>query len=414
MNNPQYPNNPNGSGEGPSSWEQPTGGPQHRSGPHYPGAQPDPFAQTQFNQPGYASQPTAFNPTAFTPAYGPPPVGPPPPGAPGAGLTPGGFGPQGPAGAPPKKRKTGLIVGLIIGAVVLVIALVVTLIVVLTRGGAGASPQSAVQTYLDALAAKDSQRVLSVVRTPPSDKLVNDEVLGKQQDSAPITDITVFEPTSNLGSNATVKATYRFGERNADVDFRLAKSGDGWIIEQGVLEVDVSNTRVPGLTLFGQDVSEDTKVYVFPGPLEWGAESPYLTAIADDDFSLGGDLVTYTSLEVGLSDEGQQAVEGAVDEYLDYCAGSVEQFASDDRPGCKQLLTAIAEDGSVRWTKPTDLSKLTYRPDYENPLEISVLGSVEWKVTYTPRRRSGTSEGTQESSLYGTVDLSKDPPTYES
>ncbi|MGV9825506.1 hypothetical protein [Gordonia sp. NPDC003429] len=374
------------------------------------------------NTPGEPYQPTQVAPTAGQ--YGVPVQAPYGQGHPHAGQAPyPGYGQQpqaawGPGGGapptPPKKSNRALFLWLTGGALVLVVLLVIALVVVLTRDkGPGSSPNGAVQTYLDGLANSDAKKVLGVVRTPPSEKLLTDDILRKQQEIAKITAITVSEPTNNFGSSATVKATYKFGDRNADVDYRLTKSDGKWTVDNGVLSVDVSNIKVPKLTLFGVDISNDTKVYVFPGPLLWGSGNPNFTATTDDDkeFPLGGDYYVSSSVKADLSTQGKSAVNKAVDAYLANCATSTSDDASTDRPGCGQDLYRTAVPGSVRWTKPTDLSDLRYSIGYDDPNKVDVLGQVNWSATYASPS-SGPSVATDSDFMNGSVDLSQNPPTY--
>ena len=341
----------------------------------------------------------------------------------GYGQQPGaGWGAQpamGGGGVPPqrpkqKNKRLFLLLGIGGGALVLIVALVVTLIVVFTGdSGPGGSPKAAVQTYLEGLSSGDAKKALSVVRTPPSEKLLTDEVLKKQQATAKISDLNVREPSTSLSSMATVKATYKFGDRNADIDFMLKKSDGKWTVDNGTIPIDVDDTRVPQLTAFGVDVSKDSKVYVFPGPVEWGSANPNFSVKADNsgDFPLGPTYASYNSLKVELSDQGTKAVATALDTYFTNCAGSTQADASKDKPGCSQSLYQSVVPGSVRWTKPTDINELRLSPDYETPTSVKVYGSVEWPATYMSTS-SGPGSYTDSDYLSGSVDLAAAQPTF--
>lgn len=328
---------------------------------------------------------------------------------------------MGGGGVPPqqskqKNKRLFLLLGIGGGVLVVIIALVVTLIVVFTGdSGPGGSPKAAVQTYLEGLSNGDAKKALSVVRTPPSDKLLTDEVLKKQQAIAKISDINVREPSTSLSSMATVKATYKFGDRNADVDFMLKKSDGKWTVDNGTIPIDVDDTRVPQLTAFGVDVSKDSKVYVFPGPVEWGSSNPNFTVKADQssEFPLGPTYASYNSLKVELSDRGTKAVATALDTYFTNCAGSTQADASKDKPGCSQSLYQSVVPGSVRWTKPNDITQLRLSPDYETPTSVKVYGSVEWPATYMSTS-SGPGSYTDSDFISGTVDLAASEPTFTS
>lgn len=407
--------------------------------------QPDPhqqqWAQTQINQSGGQQMPGApFSDAAYSGGqqypsntgdlWSAPQVQQGPGGyGPGVGPQHPGFGPSGPQpfgaagstgwtgpGAPPQKSNKGLFIGVGIGAAVLVIVLVVALIAVFAGGDdATDSPEAAVQTYLDALAAGDAKKALSVSVTPASDVLLTDENLKKQRELAPITNITVRKPDNTLGSMATVNATYKHGDKNVDEDIRVRKSGDVWRVDNGALAITLSSTgRAPGLSLFGHDVSADTKVYVFPGPLVWGSSNANIS-VADSrkEFPLGPEDYYYPSLQTSLSPTGKQVVNAALDTYFTNCATSTQAKASDDRPGCSQSTYRSAVPGSVRWTKPTDVSALTTRFDYDDASKVKVSGTVYWGLSYTSTY-AGPQTDTDSEYLSGTVDLSQSTPTFTS
>ena len=67
--------------------------------------------------------------------------------------------------------------------------------------------------------------------------------------------------------------------------------------------------------------------------------------------------------------------------------------------------------GSVRWTKPTDISQLRISQDYDKPTSVKLYGSVEWTATFTSTS-SGPGKDTDTDFLSGTVDLSSAEPTF--
>ncbi|MFW0790568.1 hypothetical protein [Gordonia sp. CPCC 205333] len=331
-------------------------------------------------------------------------------------------GPQGPAASawgsggaqPPKKSNKGLFIGLGIGGALLVIVLVISLIVVFAGGDdESGSPEAAVETYLNALASGDAKKALSVSVTPASDKLLTDEIVKKQREIAPITEITVRKPDNSVGSLAMVNATYKHGDKNVDEDIQVRKSGDAWRVAKGALDITLnSSSKAPGLSLFGVDVSDDTKVYAFPGPLVWGSSNANIT-VSDTrkEFPLGPEDYFYPSLETTLSSKGKQVVNTALDTYFTNCATSKQFKASTDRPGCGQYTYRSAVPGSVRWTKPTDLSELTFRFDYDDANKVKVSGSVSWTFAYTSTYEGAQTDDTSEY-LNGTVDLTASTPTF--
>uniref|UniRef100_UPI003D93B623 hypothetical protein n=1 Tax=Gordonia sp. B7-2 TaxID=3420932 RepID=UPI003D93B623 len=325
-----------------------------------------------------------------------------------------GFGP--PAGPPPPPKSNKKMLGLIIGgvaALVVVVLVVVTLVLVLGGGEDKAgSAKEAVSTYLHALADGDAEKALSVVKTPPTTTLLTNEVLKRQQDIAKITDIKVFDSNGGL-----VKATYKFGTKNADVDILVSKSGGEWQLTNGALEINTTYLRIPQPTLFGVDVSNDSKVYVFPGPLVWGSKNQYIAVSnpASGDFPLGPEgyvSISSTEVKATLSESGKTAVSNAVNTYLTNCAGSRQMDASIDKPGCEQESYSSAKPGTVRWTKPTDLSRLDASLGYDNDLKVRVSGIVEWGLTYVPTYDDAPRNTTSSDYMSGKVDLTQNPPTY--
>lgn len=394
---------PHGPGSGPAG-----GGPEWQ-----PYSEPTIAGQPQFGQPNGNFQPgspqyaqpgqgEAYQPYQQYPAQ------------PGQWPGPGGTGPT-----PPRSRKP-LIIGLVGGAAVIVVVLVVTLVVTLGGGGSASDPDAAVKTYLQALSDGDAEKALSVMKTPPSDLLLNDEILKKQQDIAKISDIKVVD-TTKAGDMATVQATYTYGDRKADETFMLHETGDSWRLDDGAVAVELSSSvAVPQLTAFGVPVDQEAKIYFFPGPMEWGSADKNFTIVDSKakDFPMSAQgYYSASQLTTDLSATGRRAVESAITSYLDNCALSKQADASADKPGCEQNAYAYdAEPGSATWTAPTDLSKLEYRVAYDNPEEVSVNGEVPWSVTYrttaTSYRPAENKSKQDTDFLYGDVDLSVDPPTF--
>jgi hypothetical protein len=322
--------------------------------------------------------------------------------------------------APPPKSRRPLIIGLVIAAVVVVVVLVVTLVLTLGGGGAGSEPDEAVESYLTALSDGDAGQALDLMKSPASELLLTDEILKQQQDIAKISDISIVD-VDKVGEMATVQATYQFGDRKADESFVLHKTGDSWRLDDGVVAVDVSTlNRVPALTAFGVPVDAEAKVYVFPGPVQWGSADQNFTVTHanEKDFPVAGSSYgSYPDLTAELSGSGENAVNSAVKTYLDDCALSVQVDASEDKTQCGQQTFAYnAEPGSAKWTAPAQLPSFDHRLGYDNPDEVSVDGEINWSVTYrtlpSGSRPAETKTETVEDYLYGTVDLAENPPVF--
>ncbi|MHA3701642.1 Rv0361 family membrane protein [Jatrophihabitans sp. YIM 134969] len=381
------------------------------------------------DQPGYGGQPSYSDqsvpygagpqqtnydaPTAGYDQQGsftPPPPG--PAGGYGAYGPPAGTGPYG--SPPPKKKRTGLVIGLIAGGLVVVIALVIGLVAILAGGGG--KPSETVQAYLQALSDGDAAKALEQGEKPPDTTFATSDALKAQQEIAKITDIDVSEGYSGSRS-ARVSATYKFGDKQADESFTLTKIGGKWKLDDVVYPIDLTGLDdVPGLTLMGIDAGDKNKAYVFPGPLVWGSSNEYLsvTESEPDDFTLSpaDGSFSFSTLETGLSDAGEKAVAEAVTTFIDDCA----KEKSLTPEGCPQReYDYEAVDGTATWKAPGDLSALEYRTS--SPVtEVYVSGTLTWSVSYTAEdydgKRTTKTANNVDGSLYGTVDLTQDPPVY--
>lgn len=405
-----YGQQPGAYGQQPGAYGQQPG--QQPTGEYaQPGQQPG----QGYGQPAYEPAASGWNaPPADGNAYAPPADGnayAPPPG--GYGPPPNPYGAGGPT-TPPKKSRTGLVIGLIAAGLVVVIGIVVG-VVFLVSGGGG-DPKETVQAYLQALADGNAAKALDQGEKPSDTTFVTDKALDAQRKIATISSISVDKALTS-GNRARVSATYKFGDKQADESFSLTKIAGDWKLDDTVYPISVSGLDdVPGLTLLGIDATGKDKVYVFPGPLTWGSSNQYFTVKDKDasDFALSpfDGSFSFTTLETDLSDKGQEAVAKAVTDYLATCAAS-KDLEPDNCPQAEYDYEGVA--GSATWTPPNDLSSLTYQTG--SPVtKVYVDGDLTWSVTYTVQDFNGaTSQKTDnavDGSLYGTVDLSGDKPTF--
>jgi hypothetical protein len=310
--------------------------------------------------------------------------------------------------------------GLVAAAVLVVVALVVTLVLTLGGEGSGSEPDKAVESYLTALSDGNAGQALDLMESPASELLLTDDILKQQQAIAKISDVSIVD-VDRAGKMATVQATYQFGDRKADESFVLHKTGDSWRLDDGVVVVDIGTlNRVPALTAFGVPVDGEAKVYLFPGPVQWGSADKDFTVVHADekDFPVAGTgYAAFPDLTAELSGTGQNAVDSAVKSYLDDCALSVQVDAETDKPQCGQRTYAYnAEPGSAKWTAPAQMPALDYRLGYDNPDEVSVDGQIKWSVTYRTlpagSRPAETKTEIVSDNLYGSVDLAVNPPVF--
>ncbi|GAA1459496.1 hypothetical protein GCM10009619_21100 [Williamsia maris] len=310
-------------------------------------------------------------------------------------------------------------IGPIIAGIV-VILVIATTVSLLVLSDDDSDPSDTVTAYLQALSDGDAKKALSTIDEPGNTKLLTDDILKRQQAKAKIGDIKVVR-SMTTSERAIVKATYNFGQRNADVDFRLTETDGDWKVEQGAIEIDLSSGSIEKNkpTLFGVDVSGDSKAYVFPGPLEWGTSNKYIAATDGkaDDWPVGPYSSYYPQLDFDISKDGNKAASIAVTAYLQYCAQSTQTDASVDKPGCEQEVFAFdALPGTVTWSDPRtmELSSLKLRySGYTDSDAIAVSGSVPWQATYRSNRSPAPVTRSATDYLSGDVDLSKDPPQFQ-
>jgi hypothetical protein len=291
--------------------------------------------------------------------------------------------------------------------------------------GGGSTKKTAgdtVKTYLNDLAHGDAKGALAQGAPPPSTTFANAAILKQQLAKAKISGIKIGN-TQTAEDEAHVQATYQFGTRSADVTFVATKTDGKWKLTQTTIPIDLSLLdNIPQPTLFGTPVANLSKAYVFPGPLTWASKNPYVT-ITDrdaDEFALSPFDVaaSFTQLSVSLNDNGKQAATEAVSKAFATCATSRKLIP----PGCPQRELGIGTDGlpldgTVRWTAPTDLSGLTFG-SFTSDSKVDVTGTTFWKATFKSEdfgsdKVTTVTDANVRANVFGTVDLSASPPTFE-
>lgn len=394
-----------------------------------------------FNRP-YGGPPRPQNPAPVPPAphpgnggFGGPPPGPPNPFGSGGQFQPaqpGGY-PPGPSGPPPpgyatpqspkSRRKLVAIIG---GAVIAVVA-VVAGVITFTGGGSAAdttTASGAVRAYLEALAAGDAEKALSFSAAEPDDKtFLTDEVLKKQLEKAPISDIQVIGETGR-----SVHVLVKFGDTETDEEITVNQGADGaWKLEHGAYALDFhkdadggGNALLDTVTIFGKPLPASGRAFLFPGAVEVGNSNPNIT------FKLGTeahllDVFKYGSFEknadwkIDVSEEGIKGANAALDAFLAECAKSTTL----DTPNCpnsfndKYISYDIPPDARAQWTAPTNTDEVTLTPDGATG-RAKVNGPVKFKLTsQSSVRQWQYDDFTKTAYVYGTVDLTKTPPTYQ-
>ncbi|WP_124712643.1 hypothetical protein [Mycolicibacterium nivoides] len=374
---------------GPASGAPPSGAPPF-SGGGYP------------NPPGNAPFP------AVAPAFGPP-----------------SFEPPSYAGTPPKNRRK--LFGMIAGAVVLVVAVVVGIIVVVGQSSTDATTASgAVEGYLKALAKGDADKALSFgINEPPDKTYLTDEVLKKQIEKMPITDIKI------LGEDSTsVHVLANFGDEAVDQEIPVKQAGDGtYKVEYPTYALNFEKEKAKGSTalldsfsIFGKQLPSSGIAYLFPGAIEVSTSNPNITLkYRRDSYLQSGASYKQpeenADYELEVSDEGKEAADKAILDAMTECAKSTSLAP----PNCPMDATRAAyglTDGTARWTAPTNTDKVTLRM----PTQVfgeglsghaEVSGAVDMKLSaQSTEPMFNINDETVRVSMGGYVDLTKNPPTY--
>ncbi|OHV05764.1 DUF4878 domain-containing protein [Mycobacterium talmoniae] len=314
---------------------------------------------------------------------------------------------------PPRNRKPLIIWGSVGGAVLLVIIVVIS-VVAFSGGSDSGTAGEVVKAYLEALAKGDADKALSYSTDQPASKeLLTDEILQKQIDKWPITDIKILGDDATYGYGR-VHVSAKFGDQTSDETISVKKSNKKWRLEHAAIKLDtsrssVNNEAMKTLTAFGKSLSE-SPVYVFPGWVDLGSENPNLTVnvkkpLLLNDLGLSGEA--YLDIDFAVSDKGNKAISSAIMTALQKCTAS-NQLSPPDCP--QRVYKYELVDGTAAWGTP-DISGLKLEASGYD-LQARINGQIVFPLT--ARTRSGdTWNGTVTQPIYGKADLSKDPPTVD-
>lgn len=305
-----------------------------------------------------------------------------------------------------------MVIGLVIAAVVTVLAVLAAVTVVITRsdsggsGGGGESAQAAVVAYLEALARGDAATALSYGKSQPvSTELLTDEILGRQIAKWPITDIRVLDTTDN-SVVSQVHVTAKFGNEVSEAKLLVEKHG-GWKLSNAFIKVDktqIGQKDAETLTVFGEPV--DQPRYVFPGWVDVGSSSPYLSVTSKpmmlQELATGASVM---SMSFKLSDSGEQAIRTAITDSFALCTNS----NLIRPPGCPVRIGAPNYvDGTATWgpIEGAETFKIIPLP---SAMTASVIGTLT--ATITVQHTNGmTPTNTLTVPVSGTADLTTSPP----
>ncbi|QRY48254.1 DUF4878 domain-containing protein [Mycolicibacterium boenickei] len=369
----------------------------------------------------------------------PAPSGPPPfsgggyPNAPGNAPFPGGgpaFGSpsfQPPSYRAPAKNRRKLF-GIIAGAVVVVVAVVVGIVVFVGDSGSDATTASgAVKGYLKALAKGDAEKALSFgINEPPDKTFLTDEVLKKQIEKMPITDVRIVGEDGN-----TVHVLANFGDQALDEEIPVKQSSDGLFkVEYPTYSLNFGKDKSKGssavlesVSIFGTPLPASGIAYLFPGAIEVTSANPYIDLkYRRDAYLLSGtsykEPEERADFELNVSEEGTKAADKAILDAMTECAKSNSLAPPNCPQGGAYFSRSLLVDGTARWTPPTNTDKVKLRMGAQvlgDGLDghADVSGAVDFQLSAqgTDPSFSVTNENVR-IELRGYVDLTKNPPTY--
>lgn len=408
-NGPNY-NGPNPGG-GRSSDEEETAIHQTTppAAPGWPPQTPPPLSQPPAGQPqtpawGQPAAPQTGGWGQSPSGWGQPPAPP---------TAPGGYGAQ-PFVTPPKKNKVPLIIAAI---VVVLVVLGGGIYYVYDSFGSGDSSGSSsasevVKGYLEALSNGNADTALSFSNDQPASKeFLSSDVLKKQIAEWPISDIRILNEDKTMESigRADVHVAAKFGDKNSDATIHVKKEGGKWQLAHAAVKLDLSslsssnNAADKTMTVFGKEVSEESAIYVFPGFLELGSTSPYVTVTNSKPLLLdaieGYSASAYLQPKFALNDSGTKTIAKLLDAAYGSCSSS--RSLVPPAPCPVKISDRELVDGTVTWSQP-DMSAVKIGDLDEYRMEVRISGEVHYEVS-GQGRRGGTTRGTVTSYVTGTT-----------
>lgn len=355
----------------------------------------------------------------------PAPFTPPPPGPHWAGPLQAGFAPPPPTA---RSRKALLVTVGATLAVLLVVGIVVAIVSFSgggsdrTAGGGASTAGDAVKGYLEALSQGDANAALAFGSDQPASKdFLTDEILEQQIAKWPITNIRILSANETAGFGQ-VHVAVNFGDQTSDQTLMVKKGDDGWKLAAGAVKLNLKGSMPttdpvtgrpvppPPITLFGKPASNMSTVYVFPGWLDLGSASKYLTVSAARPVLLDGLVIQGAAMPTGvqfqLSEAGSEAAEQAVAAAVTACA----QSTALSPPGCpNHMPNPTLVDGTARWEPPADLGDIQYTFTAFD-MTVRTTAMTQWTLTATDTSGQ-TVQGKPMVALMGQIDMAQDPLT---
>jgi hypothetical protein len=299
----------------------------------------------------------------------------------------------------------------------LVAAIVAVVIVVHLPRGVHGTAGDAVMGYLQALARGDANKALSYsTDKPASMELLTDDILKRQIDKWPITDIQILDDSSADGGIgfAQVHVSAKFGDQTSIVTMSVTLNGRDWKLDHAVIKIETQNAganinqSLRTVTVFGKPANGT--LCVFPGWVDTGSSNPNLSVTAKpmllDHLATYGGAAFGTDVQVELSDDGNNAILAAVSNALAQC----QKSSSLHPPGCPvEVMDPTLVDGTVVWGL-ADISKV--KIDMFDEYRMQAMFSGEITIPLSGQvRTGGTKIGTVSAYVAGTADMTQWPPT---
>lgn len=289
----------------------------------------------------------------------------------------------------------------------LVLLLVVVIALVASRGGddagtasgGGSGPaktdtqDAVVKSYLQAIAAGDAKKALSLVaQKPATTDFLTDGVLEESAKAGKITQINVPKVQSEYSS--IVNASYSVGDESVSETFYVSKTADGYAVKEVGNDLDLSRLRANTLPLLinGKQVETD-KVVLFPGVYTVTSGTPNVAYGETGKLTVkgGSDYVSTIDLQPTLTPAGEKAFTAAVRQSTLSCLKKKELSPTNCPNQAGSSQSYKIDKATIAWKlKDSDaFANLKPRLDYDNPALASVYPSLQMEITASCSSPSG-------------------------
>lgn len=317
------------------------------------------------------------------------------------------------------RRKRLVVVLVAAGAMAVAVAIVVAVAFAERQGRqSGGTAGDAVKSYLEALSRGDAKAALSYgIDQPATSLFLTGEILKRQVAQWPIRNIKILHDNSSSPgaalSMAHVHVAASFGDQTSDAILDLMMDHNRWKLAAAAIKFtpglgsSMGNAAAKTVTLFGTPIS-DTTVYVFPGWIDIGSTSPYLTATVPplllDQLTMAAPYWVHPTFV--LADTGRDAVRAQLASTMANCQKS-NMLAPVDCP--VHLDPHGLAEGTAEWGN-ADLTTVKF--DKLDAYRMTQEFSGQVRVPVTVKTSSGATTQEQVSGfLSGVADLATTPPT---